>query len=55
MGTVKPEMTRSEIVNLSKDIATMQDNGMPVPPIMIETLNRNMPKLGGNVPSNVIK
>ena len=52
MGTVKPEMTRSEIVNLSKDIATMQDNGMPVPPIMIETLNRNMPKLGGNVPSN---
>jgi len=52
MGTVKPEMTRSEIVNLSKDIATMQDNGMPVPPIMIETLNRNMPKLGGNVSPN---
>jgi hypothetical protein len=53
MGTVKPEMTRSEIVNLSKDIATMIDNGMPVPSIMTETLNRNMPKRDGNVPTNV--
>jgi hypothetical protein len=52
MGVVKEQMSRSDLVKLAKDIVTMQDAGMPVPAIMTETLNRNMPKLGGNVPSN---
>jgi hypothetical protein len=52
MGVVKEQMSRSDLVKLAKDIATMQDAGMPVPSIMTETLNRNMPKRDGNVPTN---
>lgn len=53
MGVVKEEMSKSDLVKLAKDIVTMEDAGMPVPSIMRETLNRNMPKRDGNVPTNV--
>jgi hypothetical protein len=53
MGIVKEEMSKSDLVKLAKDIVTMQDAGMPVPAIMTETLNRNMPKMGSNAPTNV--
>jgi len=52
MGVVKEEMSKSDLVKLAKDIVTMEDAGMPVPSIMRETLNRNMPKRDGNVPTN---